>query len=143
MKRLVPALVGGSLLSILPCELISQDRTQPQCSVVSVSLTGDTDFEESIGNLTFEMKALKGASGWLLSLQDAYGHDLICPVNNPIRTCESEQLGAGYGDTAKQALSHHRELRFLLGTADYDRFESESESCPTRLRRPPCAKNER
>jgi hypothetical protein len=85
-RRLVPALVGSSILSILPCGLISQDRTQPQCSVsvASVSLTGDTDIEESIGNLTFEMKALKGASGWLLSLQDAYGHDLICPVNNPI-----------------------------------------------------------
>ena len=59
----------------------------------------------------------------MLSLQDADGHDLICPVNNPIRTCESDQLGAGYGDTAKQALGHGRELRFLLSTADYDRFE--------------------
>jgi hypothetical protein len=34
------------------------------------------------------------------------------------------RLGAGYGDTAQQALSHGRELRFLLDTsADYDRLE--------------------
>jgi hypothetical protein len=123
--RLVPALVGSSILSIVPCGLISQDRAQPQCSVgvVSVSLTGHTDFKQSIGNLTFEMKALKGVSGWMLSVQDGNGHDLICPINLPLRTCEAEQLGAGYGDTAQQALSHGRELRFLLNTSDYDRLE--------------------
>src|SRR5437899_63870 len=59
----------------------------------------------------------------MLSFEDASGRDMICPVNNPIRTCEEEQLGAGYGDTARQALSHGRDLRFLLSSSDYDRFE--------------------
>lgn len=124
-RRLVPGLVASAILSVLPCGLLSQNKSDRQCSVanMSVSLTGNTDFQQSIGNLTFEMKPLKQSSGWMLSFEDANGHDLICPVNNPIRTCEEEQVGAGYGETAKQALSHGRELRFLLSTADYDRFE--------------------
>lgn len=124
-RRLAPGLVGSAILSVVPCGLLSQDRSQPQCSVatMSISLTGNTDFQRSIGNLMFEIKPLTDASGWTLSLEDANGRDMICPVNNPIRTCESEQLGAGYGDTAKQALSHGRDLRFLLSSSDYDRFE--------------------
>ena len=95
-RRLVPGLVGTAILSILPYGLFSQDRSQLQCSgaSISVSLTGNANFEQSIGNLTFEMRPLRESSGWMLSLQDANGNDLICPVNAQIRTYESAQLGA-------------------------------------------------
>jgi hypothetical protein len=85
--------------------------------------TDNSYFQQSIGDLTFEMKPLKKSSGWWLSLEDADGRDFICPVNPAMRACEPEELGVGYGDTAKQALSHGRELRFLLNESDYDRFE--------------------
>src|SRR5438445_11594635 len=119
------ALVGSALLSILASRLLAQDRSQPQCSVatVSVSLTTDNSyFQQSIGDLTFEMKPLKKSSGWWLSLEDADGRDFICRLTPAMRACEPEELGVGYGDTAKQALSHGRELRFLLNESDYDRF---------------------
>lgn len=124
---LLLSLTGSALLLVPPGGMFAQNRrSQPQCSeaTISVSLTtGNADFQQSIGDLTFKMEPLKGSSGWILSLEDANRRDFICPVNPAMRACEPEQLGAGYGDTAKHALSHGRELRFLLNAADYDRFE--------------------
>jgi hypothetical protein len=120
------AFAGSALLLILASRLVAQDRSQGQCLVAIVSLSLATDnsyFQQSIGDLTFKMRALKRSSGWMLSLEDANGRDFICPVNPAMRACEPEWLGAGYGNTARQALNHGRELRFLLNESDYDRFE--------------------
>jgi len=123
--RRMGALAGSALLLIVASRLRAQDRSKPKCSVATVfiSLTADNSyFQQSIGDLTFKMNPLK-SSGWMLSLEDANGRDFICPVNPAMRTCEPEELGAGYGNTARQALNHGRELRFLLNESDYDRFE--------------------
>jgi hypothetical protein len=116
------------VLSILPGTLLSQDRrSQPQCSVATVSVslnTGDTYSQQLSGDLKFEMKPFSpSGGGWMLSLTDGKGRDFFCPVNPAMRACEPEQLGAGYGESTKQALSHSRELRFLLNESDYDRLE--------------------
>jgi hypothetical protein len=83
--------------------------------------TGDS-FQQPISDLTFEVRPLK-STGWMFSLKDAKGRDFIYPVNPALRFNGSQTLGAGYGDTAKQSLSHGRELGFLLNESDYDAFE--------------------
>jgi hypothetical protein len=122
---LTAALLGSAVLSILAWRLPSQDRsTQTQCTAVAVSFslkTGDS-FQKSICNLIFQMQPLN-STGWMFSLKDTKGHDFIYPVNPALRFNGSQTLGAGYGDTAKQSLSHDRELGFLLNESDYDAFE--------------------
>ncbi len=66
---------------------------------------------------------LQDNRGWVFSLKDPSGRDYIYPVNPALRFNGSQTLGAGYGDTAKQSLSHGRELRFLLDQSDYEAFE--------------------
>ncbi len=120
----IATVLGSAVLSILAWTP-SQDRsTQTHCIAVAISFslkTGDS-FQKPIGDLTFEMQPLKSA-GWMFSLKDAKGRDFIYPVNPALRFNGSQTLGAGYGDTAKQSLSHGRELRFLLNESDYDAFE--------------------
>lgn len=117
-------MLGSAVLSILAGRLLSQDKsTQPQCIAVAISFSLNTadSFQQPISNLTFKMQPLK-STGWAYSLNDAKGRDFIYPVNPALRFNGSQMLGAGYGDTAKQSLSHGRELRFLLNESDYDAF---------------------
>jgi hypothetical protein len=104
-----------------------QPSTPPQCSAVEIviRLEAGKDYEQSIGNgLTFKIAAMKDQEwGWLLSLEDNAGRDYIYPANPPLRLNPSETLGRGYGDSARQSLGHDRNLRFLLGNADYNRLE--------------------
>ena len=118
-------LAGSAALSIPAARILSQDRnTQLQCLSVnlSFSLKSGDSFQEPINDVTFKMEPLK-STGWNLTLEDAMGRDFIYPVNPALRFNGSQMLGAGYGDTAKQSLSHGRDLRFMLSESDYDAFE--------------------
>lgn len=123
---LMATLLGSALLSTLAWRLPSQDRsTQTQCTAVAISFslkTGD-NFQKPVSDLTFKVQPLKDNGGWMFSLEDTRGRDFIYPVNPALRLNGSQTLGAGYGDAAKQSLSHGRELRFLLNKPDYEAFE--------------------
>jgi hypothetical protein len=104
-----------------------QPSTSPQCSAIEmvIRLDAGNSYEQGIGNgLTFKIVAMKDEEwGWVLSLEDTARRDYIYPVNPPLRLNPSETLGRGYGDSARQSLSHERNLRFLLDNADYNRLE--------------------
>src|SRR4051794_23720411 len=115
-------LLGSVVLSILTGTQPSHGTSaKPQCAIVAISFSLKTDdsFQRPISDLTFKVQPLK-STGWMFSLEDAKGRDFIYPVNPALRFNSSQMLGAGYGDTAKQSLSHNRELRFLLNESDYD-----------------------
>ena len=117
-------LLASVVLSIFAARQPYQDKgTQAQCAVVTISFSSKTDdsFQQQISDLTFKVQPLK-STGWMFSLEDAKGRDFIYPVNPALRFNGSQMLGASYGDTAKQSLSHNRELRFLLTGPDYDAF---------------------
>jgi len=115
------------ILALLLCggRLFAQDKlTRLQCDVVAIGFSLEAgDFQQRIGALTFSVQRLKDNRGWVFSLKDPSGRDYIYPVNPALRFNGSQTLGAGYGDTAKQSLSHGRELRFLLDQSDYEAFE--------------------
>jgi hypothetical protein len=104
--------------------LLTQAKSPPpQCSSVALSFSLKTNekFQQPISDLTFKAAPLK-STGSMFSLEDPKGDDFIYPVNPPLRFNPAQTLGAGYGDTAKQSLSHGRELHFLLSRSDYDAF---------------------
>jgi hypothetical protein len=111
-------------LSILVGAQSSENKSaQPQCANVSISFSLETDdsFQQRISDLAFKVQPLS-STGWMFSLEDAKGRDFIYPVNPALRFNGSQMLGAGYGDTAKQSLSHSRDLHFLLNESDYEAF---------------------
>src|SRR5215472_215109 len=117
---------GGLLILFLGSAFLAarpgpQDKnTQPQCITVatSFSLRAGGSFRQPIGDFVFQVEPLE-STGWLFSVQDAKGHDVLYPVNPPLRLNASQTLGAGYGSKAKQSLSYSRELLFLLKESDY------------------------
>jgi hypothetical protein len=115
------ALLASATLSILAGRLLSQNKTTgSQCTAVAISFSlkmGDS-FERQINYLSFKVQPMD-SSGWGFSLQGPKDDDFFYPVNPPLRLNASQTLGAGYGDTAKQSLSHGRELLFLLNESDY------------------------
>jgi hypothetical protein len=125
-KHLITATstVGTALLMIVGSLPAQELSSRPSCkaATISFSLIAGETLQESIGDLTFKMEPLK-STGWDFSLEDAKGRDFIYPANEALRFNSSQTIGAGYGDSAKQSLSHGRDLRFLLNDHAYDAFE--------------------
>jgi hypothetical protein len=127
-------LLAAVFLMLFPAYAYAQTRppseqpnTSPQCSAIEMvmRIEAGRNYAQSIGNgLTFKISAMKDKEwGWNLSLEDNMGRDYIYPVNPPLRLNPSQTLGRGYGDSARQSLSHDRNLRFLLDNADYNHLE--------------------
>jgi hypothetical protein len=124
MAVLMNKLFAIMALLAFPSKVFPQDTNTPaQCNAVAITvrLQTDQDLQRRINDLTFKMRRIT-STGWVFSLEDAKGRDYIYPVNPSLRLNGSQTLGAGYGDTAKQSLSHGRELHFLLSETDYDAF---------------------
>jgi hypothetical protein len=119
------------LANVLPLLFVGMTSVQKSqnaqhCSVVTIKffLKMGESFQQKIGNdLMFSVRAdtsRERPDGWTFSIDNADGHDFIAPVNPPLRFNPSQNLGAGYGLTAKDSLKHNRELHFLINDSDYE-----------------------
>jgi hypothetical protein len=87
-------------------------------------VNGGESFSRSIGNgLKLHLDPLKDDWGWQLAISpEGSDDDWAYPVNPPLHFGNSEYLGTGYGESAREVLSQAHEIRFPLTEADYIRM---------------------
>jgi hypothetical protein len=87
-------------------------------------VNGSEVFRIALGNrLELRLDPLKDNWGWqaIISPQGS-NDDWAYPVNPPLRFGNSQYMGTGYGETAREQLSRAHEIRFLLVREDYERI---------------------
>lgn len=72
------------------------------------------------GGLEFRLRP-EGSYGWGIAVNPAANRmvDYVWPVSPPYQTAPHLKIGPGYGLTASESVSFHRELRFTLTEEDY------------------------
>jgi hypothetical protein len=114
---------------LLSVPAFAQARPQQHSSVcLRASFGGQVNegqsFSHSLGNgLVLHLDPLKGDWGWQLTISpEGSNDDWAYPVNPPLRIGNSEYLGTGYGESAREVLSRAHEIRFPLTNAEYLRM---------------------
>jgi hypothetical protein len=119
--RLASIVLGVVLTSAFAVCAFAQNC---QYATIEGQVTGGNSFRQPLGNgLVFRLDAFKDNFGWQIAVSPENStDDWAYPVNPPLRSENSEWLGTGYGDIAREVLSYPHEVRFLLNRTDYSRM---------------------
>lgn len=122
--------ISAVAVVLLPCvsafAQVSPDAHNSVCLRASFDgrVNGGDSFSRSLGNrLELHLDPLDDNWGWQLTIRPKGSDDKWdYPVNPPLRSGVSENLGTGYGESARQVLSHQNVIRFTLTDADHVRM---------------------
>jgi hypothetical protein len=87
-------------------------------------VNGNEAYSRDLGDgLVFRLFLLEQNWGWNISVSPADSDDdYAYPVNPPLRFGNSQYLGTGYGETAKQQLAYEHNVFFVLNQRDFERI---------------------
>ncbi len=91
-----------------------------------ISLKGGQAYARNLGGgLVLKLAPLRRNWGWTIQVEPRNsGDDYAYPLNPPLRSGNSQALGTGYGETARDQLSHDHDVRFTLNASEYERIFS-------------------
>jgi hypothetical protein len=126
---LAECVVGTVAVFMLAVSASAQNNpagTSQHCNEASfeASLNGGQAYSRDLGGgLVFKLAPLWQKWGWTIQVEpENNDDDYAYPLNPPLRFGNAQSLGTGYGETAREQLSHEHDVRFILNASEYERI---------------------